>query len=166
MQSRDVARWFRTSHQTINRIVQRYRHSGQFKDLPRSGRPIVTTRAEDRYVTNIVARNRFVTELEVRSRLYAARCPGAHPVSVKTARNRIHAGGVKSMEPAKKPGFTQPHKDARLAFSRAYARWNSFQLRRLMFSKQVQVLSTENGRQKTSLAATKKNDMFHMFQLQ
>ena len=94
MRSRQVARRFRTSHQTINRIVQRYRHSGQFKDLPRSGRPRVTTRAEDRYVTNFVARNRFVTGPEVRSQLYAARGPGARPISVNTVRHRIHAGSL------------------------------------------------------------------------
>ena len=90
--SREVARRFRISHQTINRIVQRYKHSGQCKDLPRSGRPSVTTRAEDRYV----ARNRFVTGPEVRSRLYAARGPEAHPVSVKTLRNCIQSDGFKS----------------------------------------------------------------------
>ena len=53
MRSREVARQFYTGHQTINRIVQHY--SGQFKDLPHSGRPRVTTKAEDRYVTNVVA---------------------------------------------------------------------------------------------------------------
>ena len=121
MRSREVARRFRTSHQAINRIVQCYRQSGQFKDLPSSGWPGVTTRAEDRYVTNVVARNCFVSEPEVRSRLYAARGPGAHPVSVKTVRKRIHAGAFKSMVPAKKPELTQHNKDACLAFSRAHA---------------------------------------------
>ena len=109
--------------------MQRYRHSGQFKDLPRPGRPRVTTRAEDRYVTNVVARNRSVTGPEVRSRLYATRGPEARPVGVKTVRNRIHAGGFKSMVPAKKPELTQRHKDARLAFSVANTQW-----RRVMFS--------------------------------
>ena len=130
MRSREVVRRFRTSHQTVNRIVQRYRHSGQFKDLPHSGRPRVTTRAEDRYV----ARNRFVTGPEVRSRLCAARSPGARPVSVKTVRNRIYADGLKSVVPAKKPELTQHHKDARLPLSRAHARWNNPQWRRVMFS--------------------------------
>ena len=106
MQSWEVAQGFRTSHQTINRIVQRYRHSGHFKDLTHSGRPRVTTRAEHRYVTNVGARNRFVTGPEIHSRFYAARVPGACPVSVKTVRNRIHAGGFKSMVPAKKPELT------------------------------------------------------------
>ena len=158
MRSREVARRFRTSHQTINRIVLHYRHSVQFKDLPRSGRPRVTTRAEDRYVTNVVARNRFVTGPEARSRLNAASGPGARPVSVKTVRNRICADGFKSMVPSKKPELTQCHKDARIAFSRAHARWNIPQWRRVMFSDQVSY--TENGRQKTSLAAAQRTACF------
>ena len=81
MGSREVVRRFRTSHQTINRIRQRYRQTGQFKDRHRSGRPKVTTRAEDRYVTNIVARNRFMTAPEERRHLYAARGRGGLPVS-------------------------------------------------------------------------------------
>ena len=62
MQSREVARRFRTNHQTINRIVQRYRHNGQFKNLTRSGRPRVTARAEDRYVTNVVAKQKSLCD--------------------------------------------------------------------------------------------------------
>ena len=38
------------------------------------------------------------------------------------------------MVPAKKPELTQRQKDARLAFSRAHARWNNPQWRRVMFS--------------------------------
>ena len=72
--------------------MQRYRHSGQFKHLPRSGRPRETTRAEDRYVINVVARYGLYAGPDVRNQLYAARGPGARPVSVKTVRNHIHAG--------------------------------------------------------------------------
>ena len=76
-----------------------------------------------------------MTGPDVRSRLNAARGPGARTVSVKTVRNRIHAGGFKSMVSAKKPKLNQRHKDApRLAFSRAHAGWNNPQWRRVMFS--------------------------------
>ena len=61
-----VARSFQTSNQTINRIRHSYRQTGLIKDRPCSGRQTVTTRAEDRYVTNTVARNRFVTGTETR----------------------------------------------------------------------------------------------------
>ena len=130
MRSREVARRFHTSHQTINRLRQRYRQTGQFKDMPRSGRPKVTTRAEDRYIATTVARNRFVTGPQTRRRLYAVRGPGARPVSVQTVRNCIHASGFKSRVPAKKPKLTQRHEDARLIFSRAHAGWNNPQWRR------------------------------------
>ena len=133
MGSREVARRFQTSHQTINRMRQRYRQIGLFKNRPRSGRPKVTTRPEDLYVTNIVARNRFVTRPETRHRLYAARGPGVRPVSVQTLRNRIHASGFKSRVPAKKPELSQRHKNARMAFSHAYVGWNNPQWRRVMF---------------------------------
>ena len=67
MRSQEVARRYRTGHQTINRIVQRYRHSGQFKHLPRSGRPRETTRAEDRYVIKVVARYGLFAGPDVRN---------------------------------------------------------------------------------------------------
>ena len=151
MRSREAARWFRTSHQTINRIVQRYRHSGQFKGLPRSGRPRVTTRAEDRYVTNDVARNRFVTRPEVRSRLYAARGPEARPVSAKIVRNRIHAGSFKSMVPAKKP---------ELRFQAHQCKMEQPSVEKNNVFRRIKVLSTVSGRQKTSLAAAQRTVWF------
>ena len=124
MGSREVEGRFRTSHHTIIRIRQRYRQTGLFKDRPRSGRPRTITRAQDRYINNIVARNRFATASETHRRIYAARGQGARPVSIQTVRNRIHAVGLKSRVPAKKPELTQRHRDARLNFNRAHARRN------------------------------------------
>ena len=119
--SREVARRLQTSHQTINRIRQRYKQTGLLKDRPRTGRSKVTTRSEDRYVTNVVARNRFVTGPETNS---------PPIVSGQTARNRIQAGGLKS----RVPELSQRHKNARMAFSRAHVGWNNPQWRRIMFS--------------------------------
>ena len=47
--------------------------------------------------------------------------------------NHIHAGGVKSRVPAKKPELSQCHKNASMAFSRAHVGWNNSQWRRVMF---------------------------------
>ena len=57
--SRRAAMAFNTSRQSIDRIRQRYAASGDVKDLPRSGRPRATNRAEDRLITNTTLRNRF-----------------------------------------------------------------------------------------------------------
>ena len=50
---------FNTSRKSIDRMRQRYAASGDVKDLPRSGRPGVTSHAEDRVITNTTLRNRF-----------------------------------------------------------------------------------------------------------
>ena len=121
-------------HQPINRIRQRCRQTGQFKDRHRSGHPKVTTRAEDCYVINTVARNNFMTAPEACNCLNAARGRGALPVSVMTVRNWIHAGGLKTRVPAKKTELTQRHRDARLRFSHAQVGWNNAEWRRVMFS--------------------------------
>ena len=145
MGSRKVPKRFQTSHHAINRIKQRYRQIELFKDRLRSGRPRVTTRAEDRCVTNVIARNRFVTWPETRRRLYAAKGPGSRPVSVQTVRNRIHAGGIKLRVVAKEPELSQRLKNARNAFSRAHVGEKGYVLRR------VTVLTEVSGRQETSL---------------
>ena len=46
----DVARRFQTNHQITNRIRERYRRTGLFKDMPHSGLLKVTTRAEYPYI--------------------------------------------------------------------------------------------------------------------
>ena len=110
---------------------------------------MITTRAEDRYVTNVIVRNRFVTGPETRRRLFATRGPGARSVSVKNVRDRIHAGGFKSRVPAKKPELSQRHKNARIAFSRAHVGWNSPQWRRVMFSDELRFyLKRVDGRKR------------------
>ena len=104
-----------------------------FKNRPPSGRPRVTTRAQDRYINNIVARNRFAPASETHRRLYAA-SQESRPVSIQTVQNHIYAGGFKSRVPGEKPELTQRHGDAHLNFSRTNARWNNSQRRRVMFS--------------------------------
>ena len=56
------------------------------------------------------------------------------PVSVQTIRNRLHAAGLKSRVPAKKPCLSQRHRAARLQFARNHVRWNRQQWRMVTFS--------------------------------
>ena len=125
--SRRVAMAVNTSRQSIDRIRQRYAASGGVKDLPRSGRPRATNRAEDRLITNTTLRNRFTNAPTTTRRILQQRGAGGIPVSVQTIRNRLHAAGLKSCVPAKKPCLSQRHRAARLQFARNHVRWNSQQ---------------------------------------
>ena len=55
-------------------------------------------------------------------------------VYVQTIRNRLHAAGLKSRVPAKKPCLSQRHRAARLQFARNHVRWNRQQWRTVTFS--------------------------------
>ena len=132
--SRRVAMAFNTSRQSIDRIRQHYAASGNVKDLPRSGRPRATNRTEDRLITNITLRNRFTNAPTTTRRIRQQRGAGGIPVSVQTIRNRLHATGLKSRVPAKKPCLSQRHRAARLQFARNHVRWNRQQWRTVTFS--------------------------------
>ena len=125
---------FNTSRQSIDRIRQRYSASGDVKDLPRSGRPRATNRAEDRFITNTTLRHRFTNAPTMTRRIRQQRGAGGIPVSVHTIRNRLHAAGLKSRVPAKKPCLSQRHRAALLQFARNHVRWNRQQWRTVTFS--------------------------------
>ena len=127
---------FNTNCQSIDRIRQRFAASGDVKDLPRSGRPRATNLAEDRLITNTTLRNRFTNAPTTTKRIRQQRGAGGIPVSVQTIRNRLHAAGLKSRVPAKKPCLSQRQRAARLQFARNHVRWNRQQWRTVTFSEE------------------------------
>ena len=68
--------------------------TGRTEDRPRSGRPLVTTRGQDRYIRNTHPRNRFQTATTT-----AANTPNTHNkcISAQTVRTRL--GGVSACRP-------------------------------------------------------------------
>ena len=59
-----IARNFQGSRSTITRLYQRLRKTATTNDRPRSGRPRVTSRRQDRYMPLTHLRNRFLTAVE------------------------------------------------------------------------------------------------------
>ena len=130
--SRRVAMAFNTSRQSIDRIRQHYAASRDVKDLPRPGRPRATI--QDRLITNTTLRNHFTNAPTTTRRIRQQRGAGGIPVSVQTTRNRLHAAGLKSHVPAKKPCLSQRHRAARIQFARNHIRWNRQQWQTVTFS--------------------------------
>ena len=59
-----VAMQFGVNVSTIERLVRRLRETGRLADRPRTGRPRVTTRRQDRAIRLAHLRNRYVTATE------------------------------------------------------------------------------------------------------
>ncbi|XP_071086478.1 paired box pox-meso protein-like [Haliotis cracherodii] len=64
-----VARRLNVSQSTISRLAARYKQTGTTNDRPRTGRPRITTPAQDRYIRVLHLRDRTATGQTVRNRL-------------------------------------------------------------------------------------------------
>uniref|UniRef100_A0A674BV00 Paired domain-containing protein n=1 Tax=Salmo trutta TaxID=8032 RepID=A0A674BV00_SALTR len=59
MRTADVARAINCNVRTVRRLRQRYRETGRTGDCPRSGRPCVTTAAQDHYIQTSHLQDRY-----------------------------------------------------------------------------------------------------------
>ena len=75
----EVASTFYVSQSTISRILDRYGQHRSTRDLPRSGRPRMTTAAQDCYIRVRHLRDRFTTATSTVSSI-----PGRHRISDQT----------------------------------------------------------------------------------
>ena len=91
MRSADVARAIHCNVRTVRHRRQRYRETGWTADSPRSGRPRVTTPAQNRYIqTSHRDRYRIATTARV--------TPGTHnpSISAQTVHNRLREAGLRA----------------------------------------------------------------------
>ncbi|XP_067664519.1 uncharacterized protein [Haliotis asinina] len=79
----DVAMFFNVPPSTISRLWERYQQHGSTRDLPRSGRPRVTTAAQDRYI-----RLQHLSQRTTTAASTASTIPGHRRISDQTMRNR------------------------------------------------------------------------------
>ena len=87
MSARDVARHFQRHESTISRLLNRFQHTGNVLDRPRSDRPPKTTPQEDRFLTTSFRRNRF---LSIRKLGRLQRNATGTRVCDRTIRNRLY----------------------------------------------------------------------------
>ena len=91
-----VANHFGVNVSTIERLVRRLRETGHLADRPRSGRPRVTSRRQDRTIRLAHLRNRHLTATET-----ALNTVGTHnrQISPKTVGSRLREIGLRARRP-------------------------------------------------------------------
>ena len=141
----DVARHFGVSQVTISRLASRYRATGSVKDRRRSGRPRVTTRAQDRHIVTSHLRNRFLSVPST-----AAATPGRtnNRISANTVRRRLAENGMKARRPYNGLKLTRHHRRNRAQWARNRVRWTRNQWNGVVFSDESRyLLERVDGRQ-------------------
>lgn len=141
-----VARYFGVRQSTISRLWNRFNLHGSVNDEPRSGRPRITTRSQDRYIRIQHLRDRFRT-----ASLTAAATVGLHnrPVSRWTIRRRLHEGGLQARRPFRAPTLSHENRQNRLRWARARQRWSFQRWGKILFSDESRFcVSVSDGRER------------------
>ncbi|XP_017790058.1 PREDICTED: uncharacterized protein LOC108572315 [Habropoda laboriosa] len=97
---RNIARKLKVSYKGVLGTVTRFADIGSLKDKPRSGRPKITSRAEDVRINIIYQRNRRLTTSEIRVGLNDSR---PNPISLTTVKRRLRAAGLNGRIAVRKP---------------------------------------------------------------
>ena len=113
-----VANHFGVNVSTIERLVRRLRETGHLADRPRSGRPRVTSRRQDRTIRLAHLRNRHLTATET-----ALNTVGTHnrQISPKTVGSRLREIGLLARRPYIGLPLTQARRLRRMAWLTAHA---------------------------------------------
>ena len=143
--TQDVARFFGDHPKTIRRLRTRFAQRRSFEDRPRSRRPQVTTRRQDRYVTLTHLRDRFRPASRT-----AAVTVGTHgrPVCSETIRRRLRESQLNARRPFKGPILTQVHRANRLHWARNHQRWTRERWGSVLFSDECFCCSIADGRRR------------------
>ena len=141
---REAGRRLNVSPSVIYRLSHRFRETHTVRDRPRSGRPRVTTPAEDRYLLISALRIRTVTANALRRSLRTATHTN---VSDQTVRNRLRARNVRPRRQAVRPVLLLRHRAARLAWARQHSRWTRQQWSSVVFTDESRfTLQNNDGR--------------------
>ena len=113
-----VANHFGVNVSTIERLVRRLRETGHSADRPRSGRPRVTSRRQDRIIRLAHLRNRHLTATET-----ALNTVGTHnrQISPKIVGSRLREIGLRARCPYYGLPLTQARRLRRMAWLTAHA---------------------------------------------
>ena len=138
-----VARRFNVKRDTIQKLRRRFQATGTVSDAPRTGRPRVTTPADDNFIRVLHLRDRFKTASSP-----ARECPG-NCRSRFTVRRRLKSHGIVAKRLARRSVLLAGHCRARLNWSQIHRRWQLQQWDRVIFSDECRFqLQSHDGRQR------------------
>jgi transposase len=91
MSFKAIGRHMGYHYTVVSRLVRKHTHANNVKDLPRSGRPWVTSDRDDRALQRLVRRMPFATSPVLKQHWLPNR-----RMSTRTVRNRLKSAGLKS----------------------------------------------------------------------
>ena len=129
MSFKAIGRQMGYDYTVVSRLVRKHTQTNNVKDLPRSGRPRVTSTRDDRALQRLVRHMPFATS-PVRKQHWLPN----RRLSTRTVRNRLKSAGLKSRRVIKPPLLVDRHRRSRLARCLARRGWNLRAWRKIHWS--------------------------------
>ena len=120
--SRKISRTLNVSS-AVAKTIKRYDETGSHEDRPRTGRPRVTSAAEDKFIRVTSLRNRQLTAPQIRAHINALQSSSSRHISTSTVRRRLRESGLHGGIAAKKPLLRKNNKKKRLAWAKKNKEW-------------------------------------------
>jgi len=142
----DIAAHFGCSVVTIRNLRRRHGASGSVADRPRSGRPRVTSRTQDRHILLDHLRDRWLPASTT-----AASVIGSHgrPISQQTVRRRLTAQRLRPRRPFRGPILSIRNRMNRMQWAQEHSRWTYGRWNRVLFADESRFcVSVANGRRR------------------
>ena len=136
MSFKAIGRQMGYHYTVVSRLVRKHMETNNVKDLPRSGRPRVTSDRENRALQRVVRRMPFATSTVLKQEWLPKR-----RLSARTVRNRLKSAGLKSRRVIKRLLLVDRHQQARcLAWCLARHGWNVRTWRKIHWSDESRFL--------------------------
>ena len=131
MRTADVTRAINCNVCAVRHLRQCYRETGRTAEHPRSGRPRVTTPAQDRYIRTSHLRDRYRMATKT-----ARVTPGTHnpSISAQTVRNRLREAGLRACRPVVRQVLTRHPRHQRCLWAQTHRRWTRQDLHKVLFT--------------------------------
>ena len=122
--------------------MRKHTQTNKVKDLPRSGRPLVTSDRDNTVLQRLVRRMPFATSPVLKQHWLPNR-----RLSTRTFRNRLKSERLKSRRVIKRPLLVDRHRRSRLAWCLARRGWNLRTWRKIRWSDECRfLLNVTDGR--------------------
>ena len=121
----------RRSKSIVYRVISRFKADKTFEPKPRTGRPPMTTKQEDRMIVKMSLKDRFDTTTSI-SRAFCERT--GKLISRKIVSHRLNKEKLVARIPCRKPLISKKNKKVRLDFATEHIVWTDEQWNMVHFS--------------------------------
>ena len=130
---------------TIIDLIKKHEATSSVQDLPRSGRPRISSARQDRALTRLAIRSPRTSSRCLASQWLETSNVGA---TSRTVRGRLISAGLYSYISPRKPLLTAEHKRKRLQWAQQHVTWTLDQWKMVLFSDEtpLQLVQTRQRR--------------------